>query len=147
LKKTPEHRERLNIQLAAKLEYLHDKTGCTDKEVSAAIQVFITTYKRYRQGKQYPSYKNLTALSALFKVPLDFLVGNGIYRVWEQVLFIISEMLNSPSTDAPDRELLQQQSELELIHFFYSREGLTYGQESTAEEISAYIRIMLDKKK
>lgn len=147
LKKNPNYRENLNMQLANKLNYLHEMTGHTDREVADAVGVFITTYKRYRRGKQFPAFKNLMALSSFFNVPLDFLIGSGIYGVWEQVLDIRNSVLDNPWSDIICHQVLMNQTELDLIHYLYSREAFALNQTSTIEEIKAYIYEMVNKKK
>ena len=57
------------------LKQARKKTGLTQKEVADKLGVQYTTYRNYEQGQREPNNKTILALSNLFNVSTDYLLG------------------------------------------------------------------------
>lgn len=58
------------------LKQARKRTGLTQKEVADKLGVQYTTYRNYEQGQREPNNKTILALSNLFNVSTDYLLGN-----------------------------------------------------------------------
>ena len=58
----------------------------TQKQVAEAIGTSEQNYQRYERGTQQPTLPVLVALADYFDVPLDYLVGRGVFENWEFIM-------------------------------------------------------------
>ena len=57
----------------------------TQKEIAERIGVNPVSVQRFEYGSVRPSLDPLVALADFFQVPIDFLLGRGIFKSWEQI--------------------------------------------------------------
>ncbi|MDE5769727.1 MAG: helix-turn-helix domain-containing protein [Oscillospiraceae bacterium] len=57
------------------LKQARKKAGLTQKEVADKLGLQYTTYRNYEQGQREPNNKTILALSNLFNVSTDYLLG------------------------------------------------------------------------
>lgn len=69
-----------------RLKTLRNKSMRTQKQTAEAIETSEQNYQRYERGTQQPTLSVLVALADYFDVPLDYLVGRGIFSNWELIL-------------------------------------------------------------
>lgn len=58
------------------LKTAREKAGLSQKEVSVELKVSAPTVSEWESGKKNPNAENLKALSKLYKVPTDYLLGH-----------------------------------------------------------------------
>ena len=62
--------------LASNLKSLRAKTGQTQEQVAAILNISRPSYSRYETGERAPDFEILTRMAEHFKVSIDFLLGN-----------------------------------------------------------------------
>lgn len=62
-----------------RLKTLRLQKKYTQKAIAEAVNITEVSYQRYEYGTVRPSIDTLIALADFFDVPLDFLVGRGIF--------------------------------------------------------------------
>lgn len=60
------------------IKKLRLKEGWTQKELAQKLFKAESTIGMWEQGRREPDYDSLKALSFLFKVPVDFIIGNNL---------------------------------------------------------------------
>lgn len=68
------------------LKTLRKEYGFTQKQVADGIDVTEQSYQRFEYGTVKPGFDKLIALANFFDVPLDYLVGRGIFQNWDLVM-------------------------------------------------------------
>ena len=68
------------------LKTLRKECGFTQKQVADGIDVTEQSYQRFEYGTVKPGLDKLIALANFFDVPLDYLVGRGIFQNWDLVM-------------------------------------------------------------
>lgn len=66
--------EKLNV-FPTRLRQLRRYAGMTQEEVAAGLNIHRTTYTKYETGKANPDHESLVALSRMFHVSVDYLLG------------------------------------------------------------------------
>ena len=65
--------------LATQLKKIRLEKNLTQKQVAKGIDITEQSYQRYEYGRVVPSATVLIALANFFDIPLDCLVGAGLY--------------------------------------------------------------------
>lgn len=65
---------------------LRKTQGATYQSMADALHISLRALKYYGTGEREPSLSVLTALADYFDVPLDYLVGRGIFANWEEII-------------------------------------------------------------
>lgn len=60
------------------IKKLRIKEGWTQKELAKKLFKAQSTIGMWEQGRREPDYESLKAISALFKVSVDFIIGNNL---------------------------------------------------------------------
>lgn len=68
----------MNI-FAQRLKELRQDKGLTLKQVSALLNIPLSTYANYEQGVREPSLAMLNALCDVYEVTSDYLIGRSDY--------------------------------------------------------------------
>ncbi len=69
-----------------RLKKLRKSKNLTQKQLGENIGTSERGIQNYELGTRKPTYDILISLAKYFNVPLDYLVGNGIYAYWDKVL-------------------------------------------------------------
>lgn len=69
-----------------KLKNLQTSTNVLKKDICKAIGISIMAYYRYETGEREPTMKTLIALAKYFNVPIDFLLGNGLFEHYDFII-------------------------------------------------------------
>jgi len=72
-----ESAEAEKMSFGEKLYALRKKNGLSQQAVAEALQVSRQAVSRWELGTSVPTMENLAALSSLYAVPVDELIGNG----------------------------------------------------------------------
>lgn len=75
------------------LKELRTEQNIQAKVVAEHLGILYRTYQKYETGEIDPPLSKATALADYFDVPLDYLVGNGVFANWELVEPHLGEIL------------------------------------------------------
>lgn len=105
------------MTFSERLKELRLSRNLTQKFVSDSVNMAQMAYQRYEYGTREPAFQNLLALADFFDVPIDYLVGNGIFSNWEEIMERKEQVINSLEETVPMlKELnLSKASEKELM--------------------------------
>ena len=89
----------------------------TQKQAAVSAGVTEAMYQFYEYGKSEPTAGVLIALADYFDVPIDYLVGRGIYQNWDKLLSNKEAVFQAVESALPfSKELhLNECSEQDLI--------------------------------
>lgn len=108
------------LSLGKKLKSLRKLKKVTQRQTANAIDVTERNYQAYEADTQKPSYDSLLALSNFFKVPVDYLVGAGLYGQLEEyptLRKILCERLRENYGKLLDQFHLPPLEEMDIITF------------------------------
>ena len=74
------------LDFSARLKTLRQEKKITQKQLATDTGLSERGIQNYELGDRKPTYEACIALADFFDVPLDFLVGRGIYRDWEKIM-------------------------------------------------------------
>ena len=74
-----------NMELKEKLVALRKEKGLTQSAVAEKLDVSRQAISRWESGIALPSTDNLKSLSALYGVPIDYLLNSDVERERDQV--------------------------------------------------------------
>lgn len=74
------------MELSKALKRCRKFKHITQKQAAAAAGVTESMYQFYEYGKNEPTARILIALADYFDVPLDYLVGRGLFKNWEEIM-------------------------------------------------------------
>lgn len=74
------------MNISKRLKSLRKIKKVTQKAVAEFLHITEVSYQRYEYGTVRPSLDVLIALADYFDVPLDYLVGRGIFANWEEII-------------------------------------------------------------
>lgn len=81
------------MEFHERLKWLRKNKKYTQVQVAEALQITSRQYQRLEANSAKPHYENLLALADFFSVPLDFLVGRGVFSNWEIIIKKKSEII------------------------------------------------------
>jgi len=73
------------MMLKTRLKLLRKNLSKTQKQVAVGIHISERSYQRLEAGEK-PNYDTLLALANYFDVPLDYLLGRGVFENWEEIM-------------------------------------------------------------
>lgn len=68
-----------------RLKDLRKKHKVTQKQLAHAIGLSERNYQSLEYGNIKPSYDTLVSIAEYFDVPIDYLVGNGFFKNWDEI--------------------------------------------------------------
>lgn len=79
------------MQFHERIKQLREQKGWTQNTISSILGISKSTYIKYERGEREPRYGTLVALSELFQVSVDFLLGksdiDNIYKERIEMIF------------------------------------------------------------
>lgn len=77
---------------------LRKAAGMTQKQVGEKVGLSMQAINDIEKGRRETTQTRLVALAELFEVPIDYLLGRGVFKNWDKVLIyreaICRELLN-----------------------------------------------------
>ncbi len=58
----------------------------TQKSISDYLGITLRTYQRYEEGAIEPPISKVLSIARYFNLPVDCLLGNGLFSNWEEIL-------------------------------------------------------------
>ncbi len=77
-----------------RLKNIRKRNRTTQKSISDYLGITLRTYQRYESGTIEPPLENIVAIANYFKLPVDCLLGNGLFSNWEEILLYKDEILS-----------------------------------------------------
>lgn len=78
-----------------RLKELRSTNGISQKTMSVMLDMTVNAYQKYEYGTREPSYETLIKIADYFDVPVDFLLGRGLFANWDIVLEYQDEIFAS----------------------------------------------------
>ena len=105
-----------------RLKALRLEANLTQKEVADILGISRPAYTYWEKGEKAPTPDKLPALSKLFNVSTDYLLGNSDYRSVEEELSEVEMLFRATSLDMTEEEkaIFKQ----ELLDFMKERQKL-----------------------
>lgn len=108
------------ITFGQRFKKLKSAKGLTYTQIAQTLDLKERTVKGYAADTIKPSFDALIALADLFDVPLDYLLGRGIFEHWDQIMDdpMLKELFIG-ALEAMIRNMpfnLREKSELDLMH-------------------------------
>lgn len=69
-----------------RLVSLRKRLHLTQKQVAEGTGLTTVAIQNYESGRRKPAYDVLIALADFFHVPVDYLLGRGVFANWEQII-------------------------------------------------------------
>ncbi len=69
-----------------RLVKIRNKRHLTQKQVAEGVGLTTIAIQNYEAGRRKPAYDVLIALANFFDVPMDYLLGRGIFSNWETIM-------------------------------------------------------------
>lgn len=86
------------MNFSARIKELRKAKSVTQSDLGNAIGVTLKQIQRYERGECEPTLSKVNALADFFNVPVDYLLGRGVFKNWDKVLIyreaICRELLN-----------------------------------------------------
>lgn len=83
------------MQFNKRLNLIRKRSKITQKSVSTYLGVTLRTYQRYEEGTIEPPLSTVSAIAKYFDIPVDCLLGNGLFANWEDILLHKDIILSS----------------------------------------------------
>lgn len=102
-----------------RLKNIRKRAKVTQKSISEYLDVTLRTYQRYEEGSIIPPLSTICAISEYFDIPIDCLLGNGLFSNWEEILHHKQEILSllqEKIFSLPDDFDLSSLTENQLAH-------------------------------
>jgi len=77
-----------------RLKNIRKRNNVTQKSISEYLGITIRTYQRYEDGTIEPPLENVLSIANYFNLPVDCLLGNGLFSNWEEILLHKDEILS-----------------------------------------------------
>ncbi len=74
------------MNIGTRLKQLRLERNITQKEIAVGVGVSSVSIQRFEYGTVRPSLDTLLALADFFDVPMDYLLGRGIFSNWETIM-------------------------------------------------------------
>lgn len=76
-----------------RLKNIRKRYKVTQKSISEYLGITLRTYQRYEEGTIEPPLSNVLSIAKYFNLPVDCLLGNGLFSNWEEILLHKDEIL------------------------------------------------------
>lgn len=104
-----------------RLRLIRIRSKQTQKNVAEYLGITLRTYQRYEEGSIEPPLSAVASIGEFFGVPVDCLLGVGLFANWEEILLhknVIFGMLGKFIPSPPDPTLVNEFTEGELARIF-----------------------------
>ncbi len=88
--------------LIGNMKRFRQKNKLTQQEVADAIGIQRSTYSRYEEGTNRPSYLMLAQIADLYRISLDELIGRNLSIVKGEVVYRTAGTTETDEAAAPD---------------------------------------------
>ena len=68
------------------LKFLRENKHLSQKDLATFLNISANSYQRYEYGTREPNLTTINQLANFFNVPTDFLLGNGVFSNWDDIL-------------------------------------------------------------
>lgn len=69
-----------------RLKNIRKRSKTTQKSISDYLGITLRTYQRYEEGTIEPPLSTVVSIAKYFNLPVDCLLGNGLFDNWEEIL-------------------------------------------------------------
>lgn len=111
--------------LSTRIYNLRKNEGISQAALGESVGVSLHTISKIEKGERAASIEVLTALADYFDVPLDYLVGRGIFENWEQVMkykdIILKGLEKSFGKSSWDFNVMSEKDLIRLLPAFISK--------------------------
>lgn len=88
----------MNYTLGKKLKQLRIRNNWNQDEVATKLQLATSTYGLYEQDRRSPGYDTLIAISKLYNISIDELLGNNINIPVHEKKMLLKTLLSQTDT-------------------------------------------------
>lgn len=102
-----------------RLKSIRKRNKVTQKAIAEYLGINTRTYQRYEDGSVEPPLSNVRSIANYFNLPIDCLIGNGLFSNWEEILVHKDEIisyLKDNIISSPDRYDLSALTESQLAN-------------------------------
>lgn len=102
-----------------RLKNIRKRNKVTQQAIADHLGITMRTYQRYESGAIEPPLANVLSIANYFKLPVDCLLGNGLFSNWEEILLHKDEILTYLKDNiisSPDRYDLSTLTESQLAN-------------------------------
>ena len=92
--------------LGQKMKQLREKTGRSQEDICRELNIEQSTLANYENDRRMPKIEILAKISQIYSIPVDYLIGAGVFSQWdellerkESILLNIANMASSLSMD------------------------------------------------
>ena len=86
--------------IGQRLKELREKTGKTQEEVSAILNITQGTLANYEKDRRVPGLDVIVQLAEIYHVPVDYILGTGVFEKWDLLLQNKGEVIKAISISA-----------------------------------------------
>lgn len=86
--------------IGKRLKELRINSSKTQEEICDILNVSQSSLANYETDRRYPSLDVIVEMSKLYNVPIDFIIGTGVFANWEQLLQNKESVIKAVSTAA-----------------------------------------------
>ena len=79
-------REVVIMTFGQKLKILRTNANYTQEQLARKIDVTKSNISKYESNNLEPNIKTLAAISDIFGVPTDYLLGTGVFEKWDNLV-------------------------------------------------------------
>lgn len=76
-----------------RLKNIRKRSKTTQKSISDYLGITLRTYQRYEEGTIEPPLSTVVSIAKYFNLPVDCLLGNGLFDNWEEILLHKDDVL------------------------------------------------------
>lgn len=69
-----------------RLKNIRKRSKITQKSISDYLGITLRTYQRYEEGTIEPPLSTVMSIAKFYNLPIDCLLGNGLFDNWEEIL-------------------------------------------------------------
>lgn len=77
-----------------RLKNIRKRSKTTQKSISDYLGITLRTYQRYEEGTIEPPLSTVMSIAKYFNLPVDCLLGNGLFDNWEEILLHKDDVLS-----------------------------------------------------
>lgn len=112
------------MKLANNIKYFRRQNGWSQDELSEFLNISRSAISKWENGSERPDVETLGKLSHIFKVSIDHLIGNSVFK--EDILREVNRIYRIKDEQASERMLdvidyVRQNAEMERIMYALSQ--------------------------
>lgn len=107
------------MEFNTRLKNIRKRNNVTQHSISNHLGIDPRTYRRYEDGSAEPSLSDIQSIANYFNLPIDCLLGHGLFSNWEEILLHKDEILSylrDNIISSPDRYDLSALTESQLAN-------------------------------